>query len=218
MRIRHIAGSDEEVAACPIAVPYEEAATKNWTEIFGNDRPVRLEIGVGKGQFIIAMAKAYPEANYVGIDLFTDVLVRTVRKWTRDEAAPHNLRLVLWDAAMVEELFEPGSVERIYLNFSDPWPKPRHETRRLTSPPFLRAFATVLAPGGQLEFKTDNQDLFTYSLEQFESSTQFVVDEVTRDLHAHARLSKDNIMTEYEEKFSGQGKPICKLIALRAGH
>ena len=144
------------------------------------------------------------------------VRVRTVRKWTRDPEAPENLRLALWDAAMVEELFEPGSVDRIYLNFPDPWPKPRHEKRRLTSPSFLRAFAAVLKPGGQLEFKTDNQDLFTYSLEQFEGSAQFVIDEVTRDLHAHARLAKDNIMTEYEEKFSEQGMPICKLVALRA--
>lgn len=216
MRIRHIAGSDEEVAACPIAVSYEAASTRNWAQIFANDHPVRLEIGVGKGQFIIAMAKAHPEADFVGIDLFTDVLVRTVRKWTRDPEAPENLRLALWDAAMVEELFEPGSVDRIYLNFPDPWPKPRHEKRRLTSPSFLRAFAAVLKPGGQLEFKTDNQDLFTYSLEQFEGSAQFVIDEVTRDLHAHARLAKDNIMTEYEEKFSEQGMPICKLVALRA--
>ncbi len=215
MRIRHIAGSDEEVAACPVSVSEEAAINKNWTDIFGNDRPVRLEIGVGKGQFIIEMARKYPEANFVGIDLFTDVLVRAVRKWTRDENAPDNLRLVLWDAAMIEQLFEPGSVECIYLNFPDPWPKPRHEKRRLTSPSFLRSFATVLKPGGQLEFKTDNQDLFTYSLEQFEIDPQFVVDEVTRDLHVHARLSKDNVRTEYEEKFSEQGMPICKLIALR---
>ena len=125
MRIRHIAGSDEEVASCPVVVPRERAATKDWQEIFGNDHPIRLEIGTGKGQFIIEMAKQNPDANFIGIDLFTDVLCRAVRKWTRDPAAPDNMRLVIWDAATIEEMFRPGQVDRIYLNFSDPWPKPR---------------------------------------------------------------------------------------------
>ncbi len=213
MRIRHIAGSDEEVASCPIVVPEETAAGKDWHGIFGDDRPLRLEIGTGKGQFIIEMAQQHPEANYIGIDLFTDVLVRAVRKWEKEKYPPQNMRLVRWDAAMIEDLFKPGQVDRIYLNFSDPWPKPRHAKRRLTSPSFLYKFADILRDGGKLEFKTDNADLFTYSLEQFEVSDSFTIEASTRDLHADPVLNEGNIMTEYEEKFSLKGAAICKLIA-----
>ena len=215
MRIRHIAGADEEVAACPVYVPEETAAGKNWKEIFGNDHPVCLEIGTGKGRFLIETARRHPGENFIGIDLFTDVLVRAVRKWVRDEDPPGNMRLVLWDAGIIEDLFEPEQVERIYLNFSDPWPKPRHAKRRLTSPSFLYKFAAILKKGGSLEFKTDNQDLFTYSLEQFELSPNFKIEAVTRDLHADEVMNQGNIMTEYEEKFSQKGSPICKLKATR---
>ena len=213
MRIRHIAGSDEEVAACPIVVDEETAASKRWQDICGDDRPLRLEIGTEKGQFLIETAKLHPEANYVGIDLFTDVIVRAVRKWGKEEYPPRNMRLVVWDAAVIEDLFEPGQVDRIYLNFSDPWPKPRHAKRRLTSPSFLYKFSDLLKEGGRLEFKTDNADLFEYSLEQFEVSDQFEIEASTRDLHADPVLNAGNIMTEYEEKFSEKGMPICKLIA-----
>lgn len=214
MRIRHIAGSDEEVAACPIVVD-AEGGERDWDKIFPDNKPLRLEIGVGKGQFIIEMAKRHPEADFVGIDLFTDVLCRSVRKWMRDENAPDNMRLVIWDAALVGELFKPGSIDKIYLNFPDPWPKPRHQKRRLTSPTFLHTFASVLKPQGQLEFKTDNQELFTYSLEQFETASAFRIDAVTRDLHADSILSEGNVQTEYEQKFSEQGVPICKLVTTR---
>ena len=215
MRIRHIAGSDEEVASCPIVVAEEKATSKAWREIFGNDHPLRLEIGTGKGRFLIETARRHPEANYIGIDLFTDVIVRAVRKWERDEASPGNMRLVLWDAAMIEDLFEPGQVETIFLNFSDPWPKPRHAKRRLTSPSFLYKFSDALQRGGRLEFKTDNADLFDYSLEQFELNPQFEIQAFTRDLHADPVMNEGNIMTEYEEKFSQRGTPICKLIAVK---
>ena len=215
MRIRHIAGSDEEVASCPVVVPRERAATKDWQGNFGNDHPIRLEIGTGKGQFIIEMAKQNPDANFIGIDLFTDVLCRAVRKWTRDPAAPDNMRLVIWDAATIEEMFRPGQVDRIYLNFSDPWPKPRHAKRRLTSPSFLYKFSEALTEGGKLEFKTDNADLFTYSLEQFDLSPCFEIEAFTRDLHADEEMNQGNIMTEYEEKFSERGTAICKLIAVK---
>lgn len=215
MRIRHIPGSDEEVAACPVTVAEDTAGGKDWETIFGNDHPIRLEIGTGKGQFIVSMAKNNPDINYIGIDLFTDVLCRAVRKWTRDEDHPENMRLVIWDAAMVEEMFHPGQVDRIYLNFPDPWPKPRHEKRRLTSPSFLYKYAAILRTGGLLEFKTDNADLFAWSVEQFGLSDQFQLQSVTYDLHADQILSEGNIQTEYEEKFSEQGVPICKLTAVR---
>ena len=215
MRIRHIPGSDEEVASCPIVVPEETAGKKDWQQIFENDRPIRLEIGTGKGQFLVSMAKANPQVNLIGIDLFTDVLCRAVRKWTRDDKHPENMRLVIWDAALIEEMFQPGQVDRIYLNFPDPWPKPRHEKRRLTSPSFLYKYAGVLKEGGHLEFKTDNADLFTWSLEQFNLSPQFELVSQTRDLHADPVLNEGNIQTEYEEKFSQRGVPICKLTAIR---
>ncbi len=179
--------------------------------VFENGRPVHLEIGCGKGDFICGMAAAEPDINFIAIERIPDVLTIAAEKVKA--AGYGNVRLAAFNAAYLAERIAPHSISRIYLNFSDPWPKPRHAKRRLTSPSFLYKFSDALRDGGRIEFKTDNADLFTYSLEQFEVSDNFTVEAATRDLHADPVLNEGNIMTEYEEKFSQKGAPICKLIA-----
>lgn len=158
------------------------------------------------------LAKANPSANYIGIERYTSVLIKAIRKM---EAQPlPNLFFLCMDAANLEQYFAPGDVERIYLNFSDPWPKDRHARRRLTSETYLKRYDAVLAPLGQLEFKTDNEALFDFSLESIRASGWKLLG-CTRDLHRDTQMNEGNIMTEYEEKFSAQGNPIYKLIAAR---
>ena len=168
---------------------------------------------MGKGRFLMDLARLHPEINYVGIERYTSVLLRAVQKM--QEAELPNVHFLCIDAATLPDIFDSNEVERIYLNFSDPWPKDRHARRRLTSSEFLARYDLFLAPDGRIEFKTDNQDLFTFSLEEIEGSDKWHLDASTRDLHHNAVMNEGNIMTEYEEKFSAAGNPICKLIASR---
>ena len=211
MRLRNITGSREVIAASAYVVHEEKECRGKWREIFGNSRPVHIEIGMGKGKFLHTMARLHPEINYVGIEKYSSVLLRAIQKMEEEELP--NLKFIRMDAEEITEVFAPGEVERIYLNFSDPWPKERHARRRLTSHPFLERYAAVLAADGRLEFKTDNQDLFTFSLDEIAASGWRLVSS-TRDLHHDPALSQDNVMTEYEEKFSSLGNPICKLTAV----
>ena len=160
------------------------------------------------------LARLHPEINYIGIERYTSVLLRAVPKNAGGRAAKcaHFCALM---PQLFRILFDRNEVDRIYLNFSDPWPKDRHARRRLTSSEFLARYDLFLAPDGRIEFKTDNQDLFTFSLEEIESSDKWHLDASTRDLHHDAAMNESNIMTEYEEKFSAVGNPICKLIASR---
>ena len=173
---------------------------------------------MGKGQFLLTLAARNPSVNYIGIERYSSVLLRPVEKLAALRAsksgAPSNLRFICMDAADITEVFGPGEVERIYLNFSDPWPKDRHAKRRLTSQQFLKRYDQILVPDGQLEFKTDNQDLFRFSLEQAEPAGWKRIAS-TWDLHHDEILNAGNIMTEYEQKFSAQGNPICKMILSR---
>ena len=213
MRLKHIKGAEEAIAVNEFVVHDAKERPGKWHELFGNDHPIHIEIGMGKGQFLTALAAEHPDINYIGIEKFSSVLVRAVQK--QNELELPNLRLIRMDADSITDVFAPGEVDRIYLNFSDPWPKERHAKRRLTSVEFLRRYENILAKDGHVEFKTDNQPLFEFSLEAAEEAGWKLL-AVTRDLHHDTALNKGNIMTEYEERFSAQGNPICKMILCQA--
>ena len=209
MRLRNIPGAKEAIADSKYCVQEPETFAGQWNRRFPKEQPLHIEIGMGKGKFLMELAATHPEINYLGIERYTSVLYRAVQKM--DLCPLPNLYFVCFDAARITELFAPGEVERIYLNFSDPWPKDRHAKRRLTSPAFLSVYEKILAPRGQIEFKTDNQGLFDYSMESIPAAG-WNIQEYTRDLHK-SPMVLGNVMTEYEMKFSAMGKPICKLIA-----
>lgn len=214
MRLRNIRGSREIIAGSEYVVHDEETRAGSWREIFGNDHPIHIEIGMGKGRFLMAMAKAHPEVNYVGIEKYSSVLIRALEKMEQEENPPANLYFVRMDAEEIGKVFDQGEVERIYLNFSDPWPKDRHAKRRLTSREFLARYDRILCAGGQVEFKTDNRVLFDFSVESVKEAG-WNLKAVTCDLHHDPKLMEGNVMTEYEERFSALGNPIHKLIADR---
>ena len=213
MRLRNIPGADEAIADSPHCIQEPMAEKGRWHLIFGNENPIHIEIGMGKGQFIMKLAKEHPDINYIGIERYSSVLLRALQKM-EIEPLP-NIRFLCMDASIITEVFDKEEVAKIYLNFSDPWPKDRHARRRLTSHEFLDRYDLFLAADGRLEFKTDNQDLFTFSLEEIETSDRWHLNASTRDLHHDPSMNEGNIMTEYEEKFSSKGNPICKLIASR---
>ena len=179
-----------------------------WTEAFGRIAPLHVEIGVGKGDFLTELAARNPNVNYVGLEAQQGVLYFAARKAAARQLS--NVRLLVFDAAHLTELFAPAEVDRIYLNFSDPWPKKRHAKRRLTSELFLERYRAVLKADGELHFKTDNMGLFDYSLETM-AAEGWQLSRVTHDLHALGEA--DNIMTEYERKFSARGAKIGRLVA-----
>ncbi len=209
MRLKNVPGAREVIADSEFVVLYPEQQKGNWAALFGNDDPVHIEIGMGKGKFLTGMAMAHPDVNYIGIEKYSSVLLRAVQK--QEELRLPNLRLIRMDAEEITEVFAPGEVDRIYLNFSDPWPKDRHAKRRLTSGTFLARYQKILTRTGRLEFKTDNRSLFEFSLESVEENGWRLIAS-TNDLH-HSELKEGNIMTEYEERFSAMGNPIYKLIA-----
>ena len=201
MRLRNVPGAREVMIENEYVFTEPEGMKGTWSQVFGNDNPIRIEIGMGKGTFITTLAANNPDINYVGIEKYSSVLLRAVEK--QDELQLPNLRFIRMDAEAICEVFGEGEVDRIYLNFSDPWPKDRHAKRRLTS-----------KPDGQVEFKTDNKDLFDFSLEEIKEA-DWELPVVTFDLHNDSVLNEGNVMTEYETRFSQMGNPICKLIAVR---
>lgn len=213
MRLRNIPGADEAVSNSEFCIQDPVSLKGNWASFLGNDNPIHIEIGMGKGRFIMDLAALNPDINYIGIERYTSVLLRAVQKM--DVNPLPNVHFLCIDAATLPDIFAKDEVDRIYLNFSDPWPKDRHARRRLTSREFLARYDQFLCKDGRIEFKTDNQDLFTFSLEEIEESTVWKLDASTRDLHNDTVLNEGNVMTEYEEKFSAKGNPICKLIASR---
>ena len=215
MRLRNIRGSKDVIASCPFVVQEPESCRGRWAEIFGNENPIHIEVGMGKGRFLMDMAVLHPEINYVGIEMYDSVLLRAVQKREKLETEIKNLFFIRMDARQLPEVFAEGEVDRIYLNFSDPWPKARHARRRLTSPDFFSRYDKVLVQDGQVEFKTDNRDLFDFSVESLGESETWGISECTYDLHHDEIMNVENIMTEYEEKFSSMDHPICKLIAKR---
>ena len=221
MRLRNIPRAESVLAASPRVLKDPEQFRGAFRQtVFQNTNPLHIEIGMGKGQFLLTLALQNPSVNYIGIERYSSVLLRPVEKLASmqaaGEAVPANLRFICMDAADISQVFAPGEVDRIYLNFSDPWPKARHARRRLTSLEYLARYDKILAPDGQVEFKTDNRDLFDFSLEQIETSPVWTLAARTFDLHHDPLLNQGNIMTEYEEKFSSMDHPICKLIARRS--
>lgn len=212
MRLRNITGSREVIADSIYVVHDEQSCPGKWQEIFGNDHLIHIEIGMGKGKFIHTMAKLHPQINYVGIEKYSSVLLRAIQKMEEEELP--NLKFIRMDAEDITSVFAPGEVDRIYLNFSDPWPKDRHAKRRLPSREFLARYDVILKAEGELEFKTDNRELFDFAVQELEvAGWQAKV--ITYDLHSDSALMAGNVMTEYEEKFSAMGNPINKYIIYR---
>lgn len=212
MRLRNVPGAREVMVENQYVFTEPEGMKGTWSEVFNNYNPVRIEIGMGKGRFVSTLAQLNPDINYVGIEKYSSVLLRAVEK--QDELNLPNLRFIRMDAEAITEVFDRGEVDRIYLNFSDPWPKDRHAKRRLTSRQFFERYNIILKKDGQVEFKTDNRPLFDFSVEEVKEAG-WQLRAVTYDLHNDAKLCEGNVMTEYEERFSAAGNPICKLIAVR---
>lgn len=215
MRLRNIPGADDVIRNHPATIKNEVEYKGKWHTVFGNDNPIHLEIGMGKGQFLMELARRNPDVNYVGIERYSAVLIRALEKYDSEEfGMPANVRFLCMDAYQLPEVFAQGEIEKIYLNFSDPWPKARHSRRRLTSTRFLGQYEKVLPQKGIVEFKTDNRSLFEFSLESVEEAGWKLLNH-TFDLHHDDDMNQGNIMTEYEEKFSSMGNPIHKLVAER---
>ena len=215
MRLRNIPGADDVIKVHPIAIKNEKEQKGKWNELFGNDNPIHIEIGMGKGQFLLTLAKQNPDINYVGIERYSAVLLRALEKFDTEEFCElKNIRFICMNAMELDEVFAFGEVKKIYLNFSDPWPKARHARRRLTSRQFFAQYDKVLVEDGVVEFKTDNRPLFEFSLEEVVEAGWKIVAH-TFDLHHNEEMNVGNVMTEYEEKFSSMGNPIHKLIATR---
>ena len=211
MRLRHIRGAEETIAESPYVIQEPKLHKGSWNQVFGNDNPIQIEVGMGKGRFIMELAQQNPDINYIGIERYSSVLLRGLQK--RAQLELNNIYFMCIDAKNMADYFAPGEVNKIYLNFSDPWPKDRHAKRRLTSTRFLERYNNILTPEGRVMFKTDNKDLFDFSLEQVEEAG-WILENHTYDLH-HSEYNEGNVMTEYEEKFSAKGNPICRLVAYR---
>lgn len=212
MRLRNISGARDVIAESCYVIHEPEQQKGNWSQVFGNENPIYVEIGMGKGKFLYTLAKLNPKCNYIGIEKYSSVLLRAIQKM--EEEAPPNLKFIRMDAEEITEVFEKKEVAGIYLNFSDPWPKDRHAKRRLPSAQFLARYDRIVKEGGRIEFKTDNRPLFDFAVEEL-SDSAWKADVITYDLHGDTALSEGNIMTEYEEKFSAMGNPICKYILTR---
>ena len=209
MRVRNRKGATELLEANPqYVVLNPEDAKGKWHEIFGNDHPIHIEVGSGKGAFITGMAKANPEINYIGIDIQKSVLSYALDKVL--EADVPNIKLLWVDGDSLTNYFEDGEIDQLYLNFSDPWPKKRHEKRRLTYKTFLDTFKQILPEHGEIPFQTDNRGLFEYSLVSF-AQYGMTLKGVWLDLHASD--FEGNVMTEYEKKFSSKGQVIYRVEA-----
>lgn len=178
----------------------------NMSSLFPNKQPIHLEIGMGKGKFIIGLAKKNPDINYIGFEKYDSVILQAATK--AEEEHLSNLKMMSADATNLLDYFEVGEIDKIYLNFSDPWPKSRHAKRRLTSPSFLKLYEVVTKNPTEIEFKTDNRKLFEYSLITFHECG-YKFEELSLDLHKDAEIENFSIVTtEYEDKFSRMGNPI----------
>jgi tRNA (guanine-N7-)-methyltransferase len=212
VRLRNIPRARETIEESPFVIQNPEEKKGSWRELFGNDHPLHLEIGTGKGRFILELAKRHPEINYIGIEKFSSVLLRGVD--IQNELQLPNLRFIRGEAELITEYFAADEIQKIYLNFSDPWPKKRNAKRRLPSKEFLRRYDAILDGEGTIEFKTDNRELFDFAVEEVPFSV-FEIQKITYDLHADPVMNEGNIMTEYEEKFSAKGNKINKYILTR---
>lgn len=213
MRIRKKPNVGEKLKDFAAFVSTEKIGAEkagHWREIFGNENPLYVELGFGKGDFIAQSAEKNPQINFLGLEIEPTVVLAAARK-IFEKNLP-NVRLAVFNINSVAEIFAEGEVDRLYINFCDPWPKKRHAKRRLTYITFLEMYKKILAPDAEIHFKTDNRDLFDFSLEQFELAGLKVSD-VTNDLHAAE--PPENIRTEYENRFAALGVPINRCVVRR---
>ncbi|KQL37705.1 tRNA (guanine-N7)-methyltransferase [Bacillus sp. FJAT-25509] len=209
MRLRHKPGAADQVKEnAHYVIPNPSEQKGKWREVFQNDQPIHIEVGTGRGRFMVGMAKANPHINYIGIEKYTSVISDALDKLI--EAEVPNLKLLNVDAQKLTDFFEDGEIDRVYLNFSDPWPKVRHEKRRLTYKTFLNMYQQILKNDGEIHFKTDNQDLFEFSIM---SMANYGMTMHFLSLDLHNSDFEGNIMTEYEEKFSSKGNRIYRVEA-----
>lgn len=211
MRLRNITGSREMIAENEFVIHNPEEKKGKWKEVFGNDHPIHIEVGMGKGRFLTELAQLNPDINYIGIEKYSSVLLRAIEK--RQEVELSNLYFIRMDAEDINDVFDKDEIDRVYLNFSDPWPKDRHAKRRLTSHQFLQRYDQFLKRDGVIIFKTDNKALFDFSLEEVPVAG-WKLENYTYDLH-HSEYNEGNVMTEYEQKFSSMGNPICRMVISR---
>lgn len=210
MRVRRRKGAEEHLANNPhYVILNPEDAKGHWQEIFGNDKPIHIEVGSGKGAFITGMALQNPGINYIGIDIQVSVLSHALDKVLASGA--ENIRLLQVDGSSLTNYFADEEIDLLYLNFSDPWPKKKHAKRRLTYKTFLDTYKQILPEHGEIHFKTDNRGLFEYSLASF-SQYGMILKQVWLDLHASD--FEGNVMTEYEQKFSDKGQVIYRVEAM----
>ncbi len=212
MRMRRKKHGAERIAACAkiLITPPDTTQREGATDpmiYFASPRPIQLEIGCGKGDFAVGMAEKHPDTNWIAMERVPDVACLALEKaMAKEETRPDNLRFLIGDARNVADWFLPHSVDTLYLNFSDPWPKKGYAKRRLTHLGFLELYRQILKPHGLLRFKTDNEGLFDFSLEQF-AEAGLTVEWMTRDLHK-SEQAEENVMTEYERNFSEKGQVI----------
>ncbi len=212
MRLRNIPEAKNIVENSPFVIQQPDSLRGNWENFWKNGHAVHLEVGMGKGRFLMEMSRRHPENNYLGMELYDSVLLRAIQRRQALEEPLFNLYFLCADARTLPEIFAEREVQKIYLNFSDPWPKARHAKRRLTSRQFLARYRQILSPEGTVEFKTDNRSLFEFSLQEVREAGWTLVAH-TYDLHRDEAMNRGNVMTEYEEKFSSMGNPIYKLVA-----
>lgn len=213
MRMRNKKNRGVRMERCEeIWIKEPENAKGKWNELFGNSNPVHIEIGCGKGGFVTGMAQQNPDINYVAIERYENVLVLAMEKVNAQNL--DNVLFIDGDAMLLENYFENGEVSRVYLNFSDPWPKKKQAKRRLTHSNFLKIYQNILSDGEGIFFKTDNRSLFEFSLNSF-ADADFKMKNITFDLHASD--FEGNVMTEYEKKFSDEGMPIYRVEAFPRG-
>lgn len=205
MRLRNVKNAKTIVESSEYVIKDEMKYIGNYKKIFNNDNPIHLEIGMGKGDFIIGMAKCYPNINFIGVEKYESVMVRAIEK-LRDLDLP-NLKLIRMDAIEIDKVFKK-EISTIYLNFSDPWPKNRHEHRRLTSPTFLKKYSQIFKGTKRIIQKTDNRKLFEYSIISYVNHGYKLND---LSLNLYQDDLKDNVPTEYEKKFVAKGQIIYKI-------
>jgi len=210
MRLRHVKGAKDLIASMPkLIIDNINNDFIDLDKLFLKDFPIHIEIGMGKGKFIYTLAKENPNINFIGIERFDSVIVRALEKVIEEPL--DNLVLLRTDASDLRDIFSSNSIERVYLNFSDPWPKDRHAKRRLTHKNFLNIYKDVLKENCELHFKTDNTDLFQFSVEELK---KYPMNITYIELDLHESDFEGNIMTEFEEKFSKLGNKIHKLTAI----
>lgn len=213
-RVRKQPGTREAlIAYSPMVVLAPHLQRGRWHEQFGNNHPIQMEVGMGRGTFISTKARENPHLNFIGVEVVEEILLYAVKKIQKNGGIPPNLSLVWINAGQLEELFAPEEIARIYLNFSDPWPKNRHAKRRLTHQNFLAQYENILVSQGEVHFKTDNQGLFEFSLNEF-SDSGWRLRNIQLDMYQD--LPEGNVATEYEKKFHQQGLPIYRLEAVKS--